>query len=238
MIRHGQRAGLVAAAIALAYLGFGILNAPANEHRVHLELIDESTSWPWHSSIQRASAVWINSPAGQEWAGDAEVVARRPRNIVDLFIVATGPSAGGSADAAEDTADAFITHDRNTRAEPVELRIDALSSELATLRDEFTAQEAAGSTASNSAQIAIRSTRLEGTAATIGALEGQRTEAKEELAAQITRYEMIDSRPISPLQDRLPETLKLFTGVGFLLFLAQTLYAKRSAEPGAQSFAD
>lgn len=225
---------MVAAVVALVYLAFGVINAPANEHRVQLELIDESTSWPWHSSIQRASAVWINSAAGQQWAGNALVRAEQPRNIVELVIVATGSTAQESAKSADETAAGFISHDVLLRAEPVQLRIDALSAELANLEAEFAAQEEAVGIATNAAQITARSTRLEGTAALIGALEGQRSEAETELAAQLTRYEIVDSGPISPVQNRLPETLKLLAGLGFVLFLAQVVVGARSgSRPGS-----
>lgn len=232
MIRNGQRAAVAALAVAVAFLGFGVLRAPANEHRVQLELIDDSTSWPWHSSIQRASAVWINSADGQQWAGTATVQALRPKNIVDLVIVATSASADESAAAAEDTAQAFISHDEAIRAEPVELRIEALSAELAVLRDEFSEQERAVGEAANDAEIVIRSTRLEGTAALIGELEGKRAEAEEELAAQAIRYQLVESEAVQPLQARLPETLKLFAGLGFLLFVALTLYERSTAADG------
>ena len=135
-----------------------------------------------------------------------------------------------SAQSADNTADAFITHDELLRAEPVQLRIDTISAELGTLGDEFAAQQEAVGTSSTDAQITIRSTRLEGTAALIGALEGRRSRAEEELAAQITRYHVVESEPVSPVQDRLPETLKLFAGVWFLLFLAQTIVGAR--QPG------
>ncbi len=219
MIPNGQRAALAALAVAAAFLAFGVVRAPANQHRVQLELIENSTSWPWHSSIQRASAIWINSDEGQQWAGNAEVEALRPQNIVDLVIVATGPSANEAARGAENTAEAFISHDQVLRAEPVNLRIEALSAELLTLRNEFAEQEQAVGEARNAAEITIRSTRLEGTAALIGELEGKRAEAEEELAAQRVRYEIVESTEVSPLAARLPESLKLFAGVGFLLFV-------------------
>lgn len=229
MIRNGRRAGLAALVVAVAYLGFGLFTAPANEHRVQLELIDESTSWPWHSSLQRASAVWINSAEGQRWAGTATVQALQPQNIVDLVIVATSASAAESATAAEDTAQAFIDYDKARRAEPVERRIDALSAELAVLQTEFSEQERAVSQATNDAEIVIRSTRLEGTAALIGELEGKRAEAEEELAGQAIRYQLVESAAVQPLGARLPETLKLFAGLGFMLFLTLTLYERSAA---------
>lgn len=73
MFGHGVKAAGMALLLALAYLLFGVASAGDPQHAVDLELIEDGTSWPWYSSIQRASASWINSPEGQQWAQESSV---------------------------------------------------------------------------------------------------------------------------------------------------------------------
>jgi len=245
MIGEGARAVVLAAVVGLGYLMFGIVTAGDPQHRVDLELVEGGTFWPWQSSIQRASAVWINEPEGQQWVGNATVEAREPENITQLELIATASSASEAQDGAERTAQGFLNYDFNLQREPFQTVRDAVHIEITELRKEFEEQEQLVGQASNPSEITARSERLEGTAATLGRLEGELDRLNRTLSAPIDsprgprpgrgvvwpRYELSDSQPVSPARERLPETLKLFGGVVIIGWLAQRIRSAGSKHP-------
>ncbi|MFW2383153.1 MAG: hypothetical protein ACN4GZ_15485 [Acidimicrobiales bacterium] len=237
MIGEGAKAVLLAAVVGFGYLVFGIVTAGDPQHRVDLELVEGGTFWPWQSSIQRASAVWINETEGQQWVGNATVEAREPENITQLELIATASSASEAQEGAEQTAQGFLTHDFNLQREPFQTVRDAVLIEITELRNEFEEQEQLVGQASNPSEITARSERLEGTAATIGRLEGDLNRLDRRLSASTDsprgprpgggvvwpRYELANSKPVSPARERIPETLKLFGGVVIMGWLAQRI---------------
>jgi hypothetical protein len=227
MFGDGVKAAGVALVAAVAYLLFGITTAGDPQHLVDLELTEDGTTWPWHSSIQRASAAWINSPEGQQWATEATVEALPPRNIEQLRVMATASSDQKASKAAEDTAAGFLQHDFNLQLEPFQTERDAIRAVVDELRTEFDQQEQFGQTASTAIEIAARSARLEGTAALLGRLEGDLERAEAELNAVSPRYIRVDSQRVSPARDRLPETLKLLGGILILGWLVQLIRSGR-----------
>lgn len=91
------------------------------------------------------------------------------------------------------------------------------------LRSEFIEQEQLGAMASNGAEIAARSARLEGTAATQVGMEGDLERAEVTLAGVQPRYSLVESTPVRPWRERLPETAKLFGGLLILGWLVQQI---------------
>ena len=221
-------AAISAVILAVAYLGFGVVTADQPQHEVELQLAQDRVSWPWHSSIQRASAAWINSPEGQRWAGDASVEALPPVDLETLTILATGSTAEAAQASARDTADGFLDHDLTLQLEPFQTDVDALSLVVSELEDRFAEQEAAVGTAANASEIAGRSTLLEGTAALLGRIEGDLARAVEARDAVEPRYSISSSEAVDHARRRLGETIRLFLAVLMLGWVAQILWAAGS----------
>ncbi|NNE95405.1 MAG: hypothetical protein HKN24_05200 [Acidimicrobiales bacterium] len=221
---------VAAAIVAVAYLVFGVATAGQPQHEIELQLAEERVSWPWHSSIQRASAAWINSPEGQQWAGDASVEALAPSNLETLTILATGSSAEAALIAARATADGFLAHDLALQLEPFETDVEALETVVEELEARFAEQELAVGTATDDALIAGRSTLLEGTAALLGRIEGDRDRAIEARDAVQARYSITDSQAVDHLRSRVGETIRLFAATLILGWVLQILWTSGSKQ--------
>ncbi len=220
----------VAAVVAALYLVVGTISAGDPQQRIQLELADDGTTWPWHSSLQRASAAWINSPAGRAAGNGAEVVATAPENIVELEILVSAASAPEAEAAADAVASAFLAHDIGLQRDPFETELDQLTQIVAELDQEFSEQELAVGQASNDVEIAARSTVFEGTAALKSQYEGQLAEADRRLSELSARYSIVSSGPVSPVRDRAPEALKIFGGLVLLVSIGLTFRTGPAAD--------
>ncbi len=61
----------------------------------------------------------------------------------------------------------------------------------------------------------------------LGRLEGDLDRAQAALSAVTPRYVRVDSQPLSPIRERLPEALRLFGGILILGWLVQLIGSAR-----------
>ncbi len=223
MVKGAVSVAVMACVVAGMYLAWGVATAGDPQYRVHLELDDARVSWPWHPSIQRASAAWINElepPAGDS---DTEIEALPPRDRERLTIVGTADSLSSAEAAAERAADMFLAHDFDLQRDRYETSIAAIETTLATLQAQYVERERSVSAPENEMELIAGVEALESTGRLLSEFGQRRSEQQALLDALGPRYARIDAEPVSHLRDRLGESVKLLFGILLLGWIALTV---------------
>jgi hypothetical protein len=195
------------------------------QYRVHLELDNALVSWPWHPSIQRASAAWINEqepPAGNP---GTEIVALPPRDLERLTIVATGDSPSAAEAGAEAAAASFLDHVVALQRDRYVTSIAAIETTLTTLRARYDERERSVESESNEIELIARVEAFESAAGHLSEFELRLSEQQALLDGLAPRYSRVDAEAVSPLRDRLGESVKLFFGLlllGWIVLMVRT----------------